>query len=181
LAYSAELVPEGEAMASFDVFGPFDIPVVISGKARLITGAGNFWQSAKGLQNEVGCYVYAIRAGKGYTPCYVGKTKLTFGKECFAPDKLMKYTVALAPYQKGRPVLFLVAHGKQKGPINHKEIKEIEAFLTQIAWSKNPNLLNVKNVKQKTWSIQGIANGTQGKVNKATIEMRRALGLSKKE
>ena len=164
-------------MAAFTVSGPFQIPVSQLGSGKLITGAGNFWNKARSHLDGIGCYVFAIQAGKGYTPWYVGKTKTTFNNECFTAHKLLKYNQAILSVKKGTPVLFFISHPKQKGPINHKQIREIEVFFTQVALLKNGSLLNIKNTKQQTWSIQGIVRGTQGNVSKSTADLRKALGL----
>jgi hypothetical protein len=125
----------------------------------------------------VGCYVFAIRAGKGFTPWYVGKTKTNFKNECFKPHKVIKYNNAILMYQKGAPVLFFIKEATHKGPTNHNQIRQMEVFLTQVALTKNAQLLNIKNTKQQSWSIQGVVRGTQGKVSKPTRDLRKTLGL----
>jgi hypothetical protein len=61
----------------FDVAGPFEIPRF--GKKRIITKESlrqlkQLVEShQEGLSDACGCYVFALRAGKGWTPHYVGQ------------------------------------------------------------------------------------------------------------
>jgi hypothetical protein len=168
---------EEKTMASFTVHGPYVIPTMTFPNGKFVTGPQDFWGKAAARMNEVGCYIFAIKAGQGFTPWYVGKTKTTFKGECFTADKINKYNKAIMTYKKGSPVLFFVSHPKQRGPTNHKEIREIEVFFTQIALAKNEKILNIKNAKQQSWSIQGILRGSQGKVAESTKDLKKTLGL----
>jgi hypothetical protein len=77
-----------------------------------------FWTQSDELRElgtERGCYVFAIRAGKGVTPIYVGKATKSFKQECFNPSNRHKFSNGMADYVKGTPVLYFVRHPKQKG------------------------------------------------------------------
>jgi hypothetical protein len=171
---------ENPAMAAtFKVFGPFEIPC--SGKhARYIqAGCPAFWNSTTShLANERGCYLFAIRAAKGFRPLYVGKTKKSFQKECFTYHKIADhYTPALADTGKGTPVMFFVVLDKKKGPVNDRAISQVESFLIQNAVAKNSELSNVRGTKQEQWSITGVIRGGKGKCPKPAKSFRRAMGL----
>jgi hypothetical protein len=60
------------------------------------------------LLDKRGCYVFGIRAGKGFTPAYAGKATKKFKNEVFGHHKLAKYQRYLADVAKGTPVLFFV-------------------------------------------------------------------------
>jgi hypothetical protein len=54
-------------------------------------------ESEPGLSKACGCYVYAIRAGRGIMPWYVGKAvKQTFDRECLTDHKLVRYNSVLS-------------------------------------------------------------------------------------
>jgi hypothetical protein len=76
---------------------------------------GAFWELVgDSLADAKGCYLFAVRAGQGTRPVYVGRATRTFRQECFTPDKLLKLTNAMMAYRKGNPVLFLIASEKRK-------------------------------------------------------------------
>jgi hypothetical protein len=67
-----------------------------------------FWTDHPEFADEVGCYICAIRAGRGYVPIYVGQATVGFRKECFDHHKLDHYNKARdIRDKKGTPVLFL--------------------------------------------------------------------------
>ncbi len=76
-------------MADFYVEGPFHIPCEMKAAGRVIQHK-EFWKQpdVQPFADEKGCYVFAVRAGGGYTPIYVGKATRTFKQECFnSPSK----------------------------------------------------------------------------------------------
>jgi hypothetical protein len=102
--------------ATFKVSGPFKIPVNGTYGRYIETGCPDFWNSTTNyLAKERGCYLFAIRASRGFRPVYVGKTLNSFQKECFTHHKIADhYTPALANTGKGTPVLFFVVLSKKK-------------------------------------------------------------------
>lgn len=168
--------------ATFRVRGPFKIPCEGKSNRYIEPGCPRFWTNPRAgrFAEERGCYLFAIRAGKGYRPVYVGKTKNSFEKECFAFHK------TAAHYQraldgKGTPVMFLLVLGRGKGPINKRAVGQVESFLIQIAVAKNRRLSNVKGTKQEEWEIMGVIRGGRGKVSEDARLFRKALGLSSKK
>ena len=163
----------------FTVQGPLEIPVYSGKGGRTITpeDISAFWATNKDVQSAYGCYVFAIRAGKGYTPGYVGQAKKTFKQELFAPHKLAKYQQFLADYAKGTPVLFLIACPVKKGARNLAHIADLEDFLIQTAVSVNPDLLNIQGTAQADWGISGVLRAGQGKRSIAATEFMRCLKM----
>lgn len=169
--------------ATFRVHGPFRIPR--RGKERPVieSGCPGFWENPKAssFAKERGCYLFAIRAAKGFRPIYVGKTKNSFEKECFTSHKTDHYNCALADIRKGAPVMFLVGLGRGKGPINNRAIAQVESFLIQHALAKNPDLSNTKGTKQEKWRIVGVFRGGKGKVSEDARLFRKAVGLTSRK
>ena len=63
-------------MAEFLIEGPYEVPFEQRPGGRVIL-YNDFWTQTDDLRDlaqERGCYVFAIRAGKGATPIYVGKS-----------------------------------------------------------------------------------------------------------
>ncbi len=84
-------------MIAFQPHGPFEVPILSGGLDKSREGA--FWrkveESEPGLPAAVGCYIFAIRAGRGVRPWYVGKTEAAFKKEVFQDHKFRLYWEAL--------------------------------------------------------------------------------------
>jgi hypothetical protein len=170
--------------ATFKVRGPFRIPTKGKQHPYIESGCDDFWKQPEtgGLASERGCYLFAIRAAKGFRLVYVGKTKKSFAKECFTYHKIADhYQPALADTGKGTPVMFLITLGHAKGPINNRAISQLESFLIQNAVAKNPHLSNVQGTKQEEWGITGVIRGGKGKVSAAAKEFRKAMGLRGKK
>jgi hypothetical protein len=81
-------------MIKFLPYGPFNVPVLHAG----IDGSreDEFWDNLErdetGLSEAVGCYIFAVRAGRGIRPWYVGKTeKAGFRREVFQDHKFRLY------------------------------------------------------------------------------------------
>jgi hypothetical protein len=152
------------------VFGPFRIPVQKHPrfrKVKLIEAKHGraFWEKLKDRQiaKKQGCYVFALRAGKGATPWYVGKAGKSFKQECFGFHKLSLYNSALFSGKQGTPVLFFVALPGKKNRVAAKIINQIETYLIQIAKLANPDLLNKKKTKPLRWGIAHVIRGGKGK------------------
>jgi hypothetical protein len=71
-----------------------------------------------------------------------------------------------------------IVHPKQKGPTNEKQIAEIEDFLIQAGFAKNPNLQNVKGIQQPLWSIKGVIRSGSGNRNKIAAQFIKLFGLN---
>jgi hypothetical protein len=164
----------------FTVHGPFRVPCEVgSGGKYIPVDCSHFWtEEAVNLAHRKGCYLFALRAGKGIRPIYVGMTQESFENECFTHHKLAQhYAPALAKTAKGTPIMFLLAIDKKKGPPNKKLIKDLETFLIQVGVAKNPELSNIQNRKEAKWGIRGVLRGGKGKVNSAATEFRKAMSI----
>ena len=162
-------------MTNFTVKGPFVVPVEKKKAGRIVRASDgvDFFKQNNSFADKVGCYIFAIRAGGGITPVYVGKTTNRFDKECFTPHKLGKYNEGLASYQKGTPVMFFVVLPSKRGKNNNTHIGKLETFLIQTARTRNPELMNVQGVAAEDWSITGYIRSSQGKPTKATKEFKK--------
>lgn len=100
--------------------------------------------SHPGLAKACGCYVFAIKAGKGYTPYYVGQAcKLLLPREAMNPTNREKYNRACEG--KGMPTLFFIPKLTPQGRYRTKggssrTIDFLERWLVAKALKKNPNL-----------------------------------------
>jgi hypothetical protein len=168
-----------KSLLTFDAVGPVKIPVVPARNGSYIeAGCRAFWQSNPELAKQKGCYVFAIRAAKGYKPIYVGKTVRSFESECFADHKIARhYNPALARKGRGTPVLFFLVPRMRRGKPNARVIKDLETFLVQVASAKNPELSNVQERKEARWGICGALRGGKGKPSLAARALKRAVGI----
>jgi hypothetical protein len=167
-------------MAEFVIEGPYSIPFEWRPGSRVLLHK-EFWKQSRNLralQAERGCHVFAIRAGRGSTPLYVGKATKSFKQECLTPGNVRKLLDGLAAYAKGTPVLFFVRHPSQRGKTNEKQIGEIENFLIQNASIRNPSVQNIHGKGAPKWKIRGVVRGDKGKPRSAESKFRRLMGLT---
>jgi hypothetical protein len=168
----------------FDPYGPFPVPVLNLGRGRLIATddvIDEWWEGLPytDLGTSRGVFVFSLRAGKGFTPYYVGKTsRQDFAHECFTAHKRNKYNHALA-LQSGTPMLSFIAHPTRRGPVNHNAIDQLELELIQYAYDRNPDyLMNERRIEDlPRWSIAGALRHGRGKPSADAIALRRILGL----
>ena len=165
---------------TFEVFGPFRVPTIKGRSARRIDrDCRTFWEreDVLELRRRIGCYVFAIRAAKGYRPVYVGKTWNSFDKEVFGSHQLYYYNAELADILKGNPVLFFVAYPEGRGRVNKQMIRDVEEFLIQIAVTRNSNLRNIIGKKEKKWGIRGVIRSGKGRTGETITEFKKTLRL----
>ena len=115
-------------MTSFNVHGWFEIDYEKRKGGRTLVFE-NFWSEgskARYLEDECGCYVFAVKTGRGLEPIYVGKATKTFKQETFNPANKHKYHDGFSEYAKGLPLMFFVVHPDQRGKTNEKQIEKIE-------------------------------------------------------
>jgi len=166
-------------VAEFEVLGPFDVPVYRGRKGRIVRSEEGdaFFEKHGALKSRRGCYVFAMRAGKGITPTYVGKATKTFSQECFTAHKLGKCNQTLVDYLKGTLVMFLIVAPIGKGRPATNQITELEDFLIQTGVARNPDLLNVKGTKRADWSIKGLLRARRGRRTAASSAFKSAMSL----
>ena len=168
-------------MASFKVHGWFEIDYEKRKGGRTLV-FDDFWSEgsqAHYLADERGCYVFAVKTGRGLEPIYVGKATRTFKQEAFNPTNRHKYHDGFSGYERGLPIMFFVAHPDQKGKTNEKQIQKIEQFLIQTGAAKNPEIQNVRGAQRPKWSIRGVVRSSgKGKRTKAEEAFRQLFNLA---
>ncbi len=170
-------------MSKFEPFGPFDMPV--DGVHIDTELSKEFWQSVEdaqqGLQNAIGCYIFAIRAGRGTKPLYVGKTERSFRQEAWQPGKLLLFSKHLDSRKRGTPVLFLIAKQTSRGRFakNSRSIKALEEMLIGTCLLRNHRLLNKKEINRfLKIEVPGFMNESRGARSAPAKELAKLLGVS---
>ena len=166
------------------VVGPVEIPFATqagtTGKRIGKSEADSFWTTAvgKNVADKQGCYVFGLRAGKGFTPWYVGKSRKQMRQECFDFHKLVKYNEILFKGHKGTPVMFFVVPEGNRKKVAVTAVNDIERYLIQAAVFKNPQIANVHNTKNlPEWGIVGVIRGGKGKPNKETAIFKKMMSI----
>lgn len=161
----------------FEVAGPYVVPTSKHRAGKVIEPADiqEFWQDKEDLAEMIGCYVFGIRAGRGMTAWYVGKTINGFRTETFAYHKRTHYQRVLASYRSGTPILFFVHSTKQNDRVR-EAIDQVEASLIHHASECNCQLLNLR--RRRSWLIRGVAGAGMGRPSEASKDFARMLGLA---
>lgn len=162
---------------------PIDIPFrrQPKGSVKQITGKNvrEFWlkPEAKRIADKQGCYVFALRAARGFRVWYVGKATKSFEQEAFAYHKLKHYNEVLFDGRKGTPVLFFIAPDGNKKKVPEDLCDEIETFLIQAAYIENPEIKNRQKAKIPAWTIAGVVRRSKGAISKKAQIFRTMMGL----
>lgn len=178
-------------MTVYHTFGPFIVPRKASpyGNKVLDSSAGSinaFWNTVekrrRGLSAARGCYIFAIRAGGGIKPWYVGQSKTGFRNECFQPAKVNHYHDVVNNNVRGTPLLIFVARhtsgNNLSTTLSRKEANFVEQYLINFALWNNPALKNVKNTSYlRTLQIPGLLNNPSGKPSAGATLLHRTLGV----
>jgi hypothetical protein len=165
------------------VFGPYSIPYDGNdkGTSKQITkdNAKSFWEQkeVKKVSMKQGCYIFALKVGRGFTPWYVGKATKNFKQEALHSTKLNHYNEVIFKGNKGTPVIFLVAKSAHLITIPNKQIDEVETFLIQTAYYKNPKLKNKQKANDPSWNIAGVVRGGKGKTAVNARQFKLMLNL----
>lgn len=152
--------------SKFEIYGSYKLP-----KDR--DGFIDQKQAKSDLRNRegfsgCGCYLFAVSAGKGIKPWYIGKAvEQSFEKECLGAHKLNIYN-KLTAKRRRVPLLLLIAMmtkgGKfvKPGTALRKVIKFFETVLIGAAWKRNPDLKNIQNTTTlKRIIVPGFINTPQ--------------------
>ena len=71
-------------MVKYDIYGEFEVPRKKAAHGKRVLdnskdALNDFWTNVEsvvpGLSTARGCYIFSIRAGKGFKPWYVGQSK----------------------------------------------------------------------------------------------------------
>jgi len=162
--------------------GPFDMGYESNGRAKQIrkSDATDFWNSpkVKHLKRKQGCYIFAMRAGQGYTPWYVGKASKGFDQESFTDHKRNHYNKALFSGKKGSPVLFFVCPQDKKKKVPASVLTEMEKELIQYALTKNPDLCNIQGTRNPPqWTIKGVIRSGRGRSTAAADRFKKMMKM----
>jgi hypothetical protein len=163
----------------FYVEGPCEVPCDRLPQGKMVSeDQADFWHKHRGLAGKRGCYNFCMKAGRGITPIYVGKTKKNFEQEVFALHKVGgHYQRALLSYRRGTPVLFFLALPSKQGKPNSKIIGELEKYLIATASLVNPDLSNRTHNKAPKWGIKGVLRSTPGKIGIETQIFRKMMRM----
>jgi hypothetical protein len=179
-------------MVTFEVFGPFSIPFEISRRGRggrpkkIISKktASEFWKEIAAsvghahLASKKGCYVFAMSAGRGSMPWYVGKAEKnqrTLKHEVFHEDKRRKYNGVLKKSRRRTPHMFLLVRTQQQGRLG-EAVDELETLLVWMAAHRNGHLINKKKrgthpaklVRiSRQLAIKNLVNASRGQPNES--------------
>ena len=155
------------------VHGPIEIPFGKQRKGSVkhiyTANVKDFWKLrvAKAISAKKGCYIFALRASRGFTPWYVGKATKSFKREALGAYQLNHYNDVLFDGRKGNPVMFVVAP-----PAN-----TIETFLIQAAYAENPKIRNRQQTKIPEWTIKGVVRPKSGKPTKLEQSFKKMMGI----
>lgn len=160
------------------VEGPFAIDFEKSGSAKRIRKSDGieFWcyDDVAHLRRKQGCYVFAIRAGKGFTPWYVGQASKGFEGETFTYHKRDHYNDALFRNGAGRPVLFFVTPQGNHRKVPTRDLNQMEKELIQFAIARNPDLCNIMHTRNlPRWTIHGVIRSGPGAPGAAAMKFRK--------
>ena len=180
-------------MTQYRIFGPYEVEVEPVGKTRRIVdrkkispedaakgllGLKGWWHQdhLDKLRSCKGCYIFAMRAGKGATPVYVGKTsKRMFEAEVFNARNIKNMNGVLAE-RKGTLILYLVSNMRANARGCH--VDEIETWLIDQAKRKNPNLKNDQKTKDAGWCICGLTGDGRTAQSESAAELAKTLNLN---
>jgi hypothetical protein len=167
-------------MTEFTVVGPLGVSYYSGKGGRTIRDEDveKFWDTYRRYKKRRGCFVFAMRAGKGFTPGYVGKATKKLQQEVFAHHKLTRYQQFLAEYARGTPVMFFILAPERQGKPNNSQIGQVEKYLIDLALTANPDLLNEKGRNRAKWGIKGVIRGGKGKTSRGTKDFRRMLDIT---
>jgi hypothetical protein len=173
---------------NFEVMGPYTLKR-FGEKHKIITDQTRtnlkvlLDDNENGLSSARGCYVFAIHAGQGYTPYYVGQAaKQSLLRESLSHGKQAIYN-KVCSNTNGTPVLFFVPATTRSGKYRATNTKLpsitfLEQWLIAKALEKNPELHNTKETKfLRKLHVTGIFNATQGEATKSSGELAKALSL----
>lgn len=163
----------------FEVSDALEVPTTKKAVAKTINkdNIKDFWAKNQEYQNQVGCYVFAIRAGKGYTPYYVGKTTKSLYSEALSDNKIKRYQEVLADHKSGTPVMFFITLPLTRGRKNVKFIGQLEAFLINQAFQSNSEISNIQGKKRPKWGIEGVWLSGRGQPKTSSKKFKRCMSF----
>ena len=167
-------------MATFDVVGPIVIPTErrrTGTRVIDLDGLGDFWDEAE-CGDRPGCYVFAIRHGRGTMPYYAGRTFGTLEGECFEMHKLRKYDRVLADTVRGTPVMYLVPLVRTRGRVNETAIESLEDTLIKVGLERNDKMANISGSRTLDIVVRGVwETGRRGRRSESATKFAETMGI----
>ncbi len=178
---------------TFENFGPFELPRNQLKSRVLHESLPEFWSKTvnssplgrPGLSHAKGCYIFAMKAARGFKPWYVGQTnRQSFEKEACQDHKLaQKYNPVIERYKSGTPVIFLIARmtptrGDFSTRVSAREAKWLESHLISLAMEANTNLTNKRD--HPIWAqinVPGLVNDKSRNLSQTTEHLHRLLNI----
>ena len=168
-------------MTSFNVRGWFGIEYEKRKGGRTLV-FDNFWSEgskANHLADERGCYVFAVKTGRGLEPIYVGKATKTFKQETFNPANKHKYHDGFSEYAKGLPLMFFVVHPDQKARQTKSRSKRSNSSSFRLVLLRTPDFKMYEGRTAPNGVFVGLfAAAGKGKRTKAEGAFRRVFDLA---
>lgn len=170
-------------MATFKVSVPFRVPMRSYGKKGSLIDSEKLKKLASDehsdfgkLLGKKGVYVFAIRAGRGCKPWYVGKTeRADFLREAFNNRNLVALNEQVMSRKGTLEVTFVTQTG---GKPNLTNIREIESLLIGHASERNSALLNVQGkLKKPAFVIKNLYNSGSGRRSSHEVEFGNLIGF----
>lgn len=150
------------------IHGPIDIPVsrlANSSIKRISPDNKRAFLSIledEGLDRKQGCYIFSLRAGRGFCPWYIGKTTRCFAYECVGAHQMERYNEVLFSGRKGSPVMFFVAPEGRKKTVPKSICDDLEWYLINQAFQENADIANDRKLIAQ-WSIKGVFGEGRGR------------------
>ena len=175
---------------NFEVAGPFKLRRV-NGMIKKKEGKEKLRKDLREWDEDLvdshGCYVFAIKAGKGWTPYYAGQAlRRTIFAEATHVDKLQKYNEVLSEYSRGTPVLFFLPWLTDSGKKYRRKSKRkssttldfLEDWLIALCYRRNNELINVSRTKLlKLIRVRGVLNAAPGDWSTASVDFGKMFQL----
>jgi hypothetical protein len=178
----------GNIKMHFDVAGPFELSrfglkkLITDNSVKVLKPTLDAWE--EGLSEACGCYVFAIRAGKGCSPYYVGQAcKRSILIEALNPSNREKYNKALSE-RKGTPLLFFIALRTPTGKFRKKSqvsgglayVDFLERWLIAASIEKNERLINNKETRfLRNMHVVGVFNARKGESTRASQDFEKTV------
>jgi len=171
----------------FDVAGPFKLErftkaqIFTKDTPKCLKATFEDWDS--GLANAYGCYVFALKAGQGWKPWYVGQAfKRVIWKEATNSDNLAKYNKCIGD-RKGTPYLFALPwctpsgrYSKKSGADSSPSIDFLEDWLIEQSLMRNDKLINSKRTMLvRKLEVYGLLNAGPGEETKSSRQLKDVL------
>ncbi len=163
---------------SLTVEVPYEVPCMLNarGTKHITADDGRcFFDEHEELADRRGCYLFAIRSGRGLRAAYVGLASRRFSSEVFAVDKLQKFNTAMHQWDHGTPLLLFVVTPPRVRSL--ALIRDVEQWLIREAQRAWPDLLNKHHTGADNWEIPGITIAHRGRLSEPERELGRLLDL----